>query len=113
MATIPALRVGETYYALYFHDPQRRFPQIETRVYLGHDLEQSHTSSLGDHYFQTAESYFHDGSWCEMTENQRKSLHQDSVVVVNADSLGLTCDLPELIARLSLLLSRNNGKSAA
>jgi hypothetical protein len=112
MTTAATFRAGAVYYALFFHDPQRRFPDISARVYLGQGLEHNRETDHY-HYFQTVASYFHDGPWTEMDRGRRQSLAKDCVILVAPDALELNCDLPELIARLERMASRGNDNRSA
>jgi hypothetical protein len=107
-----ALEVGETYFAVFYHDERCNTPEIDTLIYLGRDLNGTQPGNEVVHYFQLAYSYYRHGNWNNLSTAERELLSDYPLQLYGVDSLDPICDLAGLLTELSELLQKQNGKPA-
>jgi hypothetical protein len=75
-----ALEPGKTYFSLFYIDEQRRFPIVDTLIYLGQDVIEGERGMVPGHLFQYAASYHSDGNWNEMSDEEREQFDEPPVI---------------------------------
>lgn len=103
------LVVGNTYFSLMYIDDALCIPEIKTLVYLGRaDVASNGESSRAVHLFQYAASFLGDGSWNEMSAEQRKQLEAVPVVFFELDHIEPICDADRLVEQLQEWRARSS-----
>ena len=102
--TQEALKLGETYYTVFFaqNSPMTE-PIIETVIYIGR--ADSHELPL-EHVFQTARSFHKFGNWNEMSEVQRNEFPIAPLLSFDANNLEPLFDSTGLIEEIKDAQSR-------
>jgi hypothetical protein len=91
------------YFSLFYLDEQLTIPTIETLVYLG---PAERESSAPRHVFQSAESYAADGSWNQLTPEQRAEYGESPIQFFEGDDLEPIADKRGLVEQLKKWLER-------
>jgi hypothetical protein len=105
VTSVESLVEGRVYFELHYADEAMLHPYVRSLIYLG-------TGVLGGaeaartHFFQSVESYFHDGSWALMSGSERDRLGPDEVICCDSDDVGLISDSSEFIDMLTEYRSR-------
>ena len=105
MASAESLAEGHVYFELHYADEAMLHPYVRSLIYLGRGILGG-ADAARTHFFQSVESYFHDGSWALMSGSERDRLGPDEVICCDNDDVGLISDTSEFIDMLSAYRSR-------